>query len=103
MESQENVLYLSVLPLINIGAIMSGDHGQSLPVQGTGTVQQVLTLFNDRKFATEFFPDEVGEFMRFFKSVADAQMVGGHVKGYTLQKEDAGNGRFAVKVIQHVG
>jgi hypothetical protein len=69
LESQENVLYLSVLPLINIGAIMAGDHGQPLPVPGSGTHQQVLTLFTDRKFATEFFPDEVDEFIRYFKSV----------------------------------
>ena len=41
-----NELYLTVLPIIHMG-------------QAFGLTEQVLTLFPDRNFATEFFPDEV--------------------------------------------
>jgi len=57
-----NELYLAVLPLIHIST--------TGPV-GFGLTEQTLTLFPDRSFATEFFPDEVDGYVRTFKNRAD--------------------------------
>jgi hypothetical protein len=50
-QSVANELYLTVLPMIRMK---------------TGETEQVLTLTPDRKFASEFFEDEVDVFISFF-------------------------------------
>ncbi|MGH7746548.1 MAG: hypothetical protein ACREQ5_17575, partial [Candidatus Dormibacteria bacterium] len=70
---KSNELYLAVLPLIHITPT------QSL---GFGLTEQALTLFSDKNFATEFFPDEVEGYIATFKSRADMYLTGGHVTGY---------------------
>ena len=85
-----NELYLTILPFIHMG-------------QAFGLTEQVLTLFPDRNFATEFFEDEVDGYIATFKHRADKYLVGGHVKKYEIQKETTSDGRVVVRVIQHVG
>ncbi len=82
-----NELYLTVLPLIHMD---------------TGQTEQVVTLTPDRRFASEFFPDEVDTFVSFFQSRVK-YLVGGHVTGYTLNKENTAKGLFVVRVTQNVG
>jgi hypothetical protein len=86
-----NELYLAVLPFVHI---------RELPFQ-TPT-QQVLTLFPDRRFATEFFPDEVKGYVERFRSAATNNFTGGHVISYEFIEETTGDGRVVVRVVQHV-
>jgi hypothetical protein len=79
-----NELYLTVIPLIHLN---------------NGATEQVVTLTPDRTFATEFFPDEVDTYIRFFESRSQ-YLVGGHVKGYTLTKENTVKGLYVVRVTQ---
>jgi hypothetical protein len=82
-----NELYLTVLPLIHLK---------------DGATEQVLSLTPDRTFATEFFPDEVDLYITFFKN-REQYLVGGHVKSYTLNKENTAKGLIVVRVTQNVG
>lgn len=83
---QSNELYLTVLPIIHLG---------------TGEAEQILTLISNREGATEFFPGQVGAFISMFNTRAK-YFTGGHILGYELIQQDAGNGRLIVKVLQNV-
>jgi hypothetical protein len=87
-----NVFYLSVLPLVHV----------SQTAVGYGLTEQTLTLFPDRNFATEFFPDEVETYIDAFKWRAEKYLVGGHVIGYEFSQEPTDDGRVLVRVIQNV-
>ncbi|PYV76229.1 MAG: hypothetical protein DMG96_14745 [Acidobacteria bacterium] len=89
-----NELFLAVLPLI---------HVSNTPYLGYGMTEQTLTLFPDRNFATQFFPDEVESYILAFESRAQKYLAGGHVIGYDVHKEPTGDGRVVVRVVQHVG
>ena len=86
-----NELYLAVLPLVHIS-----------PYVSFGLTEQTLTLFPGKEFATEFFANEVDEYIRLFQWRAEKYLVGGHVTRYEFQKEESNSGRFRVRVIQHV-
>jgi len=88
-----NELFLAVLPLVHVSP------SQSL---GYGLTEQALTLFPDRKFATQFFADEVENYILAFRGRAEKYLTGGHVRGFEFFQEDAGDGRIVVKVVQHV-
>ncbi len=88
-----NELYLVVQPLI---------HLSNVPYIGFGLVEQVLTLLPTKEFATEFFEDEVDGYVTTFQN-RQQHITGGHVTGWDLQKIKMDNGRFIVKVTQHVG
>jgi hypothetical protein len=85
-KSPSNVLYLAVLPFIHID---------------TGATDQVLTMYPDKNFASEFFEDEVDTFIAMFLR-RTKYFTGGHVTGYDCQKEPAENGRVIVRVTQNV-
>jgi hypothetical protein len=68
----------------------------------SGLTEQTLTLFPDRDFATEFFADEVENYIGMFKSRADKYLVGGHVKSYEFHQETTEDGRVVVRVTQNV-
>ncbi len=86
---QQNILYLTVLPLFHMGP-------------GLHRTEEVLTLFPSRDFATQFFQDEVDQYIDSLWHRLQ-QLRGGHVTGYALEKEDADEGRVIVRVIQNVG
>jgi len=89
-----NELYLAVLPLIHIST--------AGPL-GFGLTEQTLTLFPDRAFATEFFPDEVEGYVLTFKNRAEKYLTGGHVTGFEFIQEPTDDGqRVIVRVVQHV-
>ena len=88
---RSSVLYLAVLPLVHISTYT-----------GFGTTEQTLTLFPDRNFATEFFPDEVDSYISMFHKRANDYLTGGHVTGYDFYKEPTEDGRFIVRVVQNV-
>ena len=88
-EMPSNVLYIAVLPFIHMGS-------------NFGLTEQVLTLFPDRSFATEFFPDEVDGYILTFEHRANKYLIGGHVTSYQFQKVDTGDGRVIVQVTQNV-
>lgn len=67
-----------------------------------GLTEQTLTLFPDRKFATEFMPDEVESYHEFFMRRAKEYMVGGRVLTYGSSTETTESGRVIVKVVQIV-
>ncbi len=92
-DALSNELFLAVLPLIHVSVT---------PYLGYGMTEQTLTLFPDRKFATLFFPDEVDNYILAFESRAQKYLTGGHVTGYDIQKEQTGDGRVIVRVVQHV-
>ncbi len=89
---KDNVLFLTVLPLIHFNKFF-GLHGET---------DQVMTLFPSREFATEFFPDEVDQYMKEFEHRAKSYLVGGHVVGYRFDKLSTDDGRFIVQVTQNV-
>ncbi|HEV2696491.1 MAG TPA: hypothetical protein VGU90_00765, partial [Terriglobales bacterium] len=62
-----------------------------------------LTLLPNKDFASEFFPDEVDSYIRTFEARAQKYLTGGHVIGYSLDKETTSEGRVIVRVIQNVG
>lgn len=82
-----NELYLTVMPLVHLD---------------TGLTEQTLTLFPDRRFATEFFKDEVDLYIGTFRSRANKYLVGGHVVAYEFHQEVNGDGRVIVRVVQSV-
>jgi hypothetical protein len=90
---KNNPLYLAVLPLV---------HVSNNPVLGYGLTEQTLTLFPDRNFATEFFPDEVDSYIDAFSWRANKYLVGGHSVGYEFVKEPTEDNRIIVKVTQNV-
>jgi hypothetical protein len=83
-----NELYLAVLPLVHISS---------------GLVEETLTLYPDKNFATQFFPDEVDGYITMFKSRAEKYLIGGHVTGYAFDKEVTNDNRVIVRVTQNVG
>jgi hypothetical protein len=85
-----NELYLAVLPMVHLG------------MNQYGLTEQVITLLPDRKQATEFFPDEVQDYLNIFDRRTQ-YLVGGHVTGYSYEKLTTQNNRVVVKVYQHVG
>lgn len=85
---RSNELYLTVLPLIHFG-------------KGLRLTEQCLTLFPDKRFATEFFQDEVEGYITTFTNY-QSTLTGGHVTGYDIQKEPTTDGRVIVRVVQHV-
>ncbi len=87
-----NELYLAVLPIIHITEI----------AYSSGRPEQVLTLFPKRDFATVFFRDEVENYVTILKAQANRYLVGAHVTGYHFATEETEDGRFIVKVTQHV-
>lgn len=87
-----NELYLTILPLIHISLNQA---------MGFGLTEQTLTLFPDRNFATEFFPDEVDGYIATFEH-RQKYLTGGHVTGWEIHKEPTADGRVVVRVIQHV-
>jgi hypothetical protein len=99
-----NRLYLAVLPIIHLTISTA----PVLPFLRHGTVQvpqateQVLTLFPDRNFATEFYPDEVEGYIKIFMQMARS-LTGGHVSHYELIQQPTDDGRVVVMVEQHVG
>jgi hypothetical protein len=88
-----NDLYLGVLPLIHITP------NQML---GFGLTEQTLTVYPDRNFATEFFADEVDNYMEIFISRANKYFVGGHSLSWEASKEQVEGGRYVVRVRQNV-
>jgi hypothetical protein len=89
-----NTLYLAVLPLIHIS---------NVPFQSFGQTEQVLTLFPERSWATEFYPDEVKGYIETFRNRADRFLTGGHVLRYEFKEKPTNDGRVIVEVAQHVG
>jgi hypothetical protein len=67
-----------------------------------GRTEQVITLYPSRGFATEFFPNEVDEFLLLFQQSAERYLSSGHVISYEFFKEPTKDGRVIVKVIQNV-
>lgn len=84
-----NELYLAVLPLIHLGK------------KDFGWTEETVTLFPDKKFATEFFADEVEGYLAVLKNRTNL-LIGGHVKKFEITTENTEDGRVIVKVIQHV-
>ena len=64
-------------------------------------VEQFITLFPDRNFATEFYEDEVQFYIDAFKT-SIPYLSGGHVTGYEIFQEPTDDGRVVVRVVQHV-
>jgi hypothetical protein len=87
-----NELYLTILPLVHFSKFFAGE-----------SIEEVMTLVPDRNFATEFFPDEVDNYIRTFKSAAEEKFTGGHVKSYKFEKKTTEEGRIYVVVTQNVG
>lgn len=85
-DNSSNILYLSVLPTISLG---------------TGATEQVLTMFPNKNFASEFFPDEVDTYIALFMN-RTKYFSGGHVASYDCHKEVVSNGRVIVRVTQNV-
>ena len=82
-----NILYLAVLPMIHLG---------------DGAAEQVLTLYPDKRFASEFFPEEVDTYIAMFMR-RTKYFIGGRVVGYDCHKELTSDGRVVVRVVQNVG
>ncbi len=83
----KNVLYLAVLPVVHL------DNGRT---------EQILTLFPDKGFATEFQPNDVDTYIGFFQLRAKTILSGAPVTGYEFSKLPGVNGRVIVQVIQNV-
>ncbi len=99
-----NILYFAVLPIIHLSGFGTGP---VLPFLRHGTIQlpqateQVLTLFPDRTFATEFYPDEVEAYINIFNQYIEP-LTGGHVSHYDVIQQPTDDGRVVVMVEQHV-
>jgi len=89
-----NELFLAVLPLV---------HVTPTPTLGYGLTEETLTLFPDRRFATQFFQDEVDKYILAFQTRAEKYLVGGHSRKFEFFKEEASDERVIVRVVQHVG
>jgi len=86
-----HVLYLAVLPLVHIS--------KNPPF---GLTEEALTLFPDRRFATEFRQEDVQGYIDTFKNRADKYLTGGDVISYTFTQQITDNGRVIVEVVQNV-
>jgi hypothetical protein len=86
-----NELYLVVLPMVHLG------------INQYGLTEQVITLMPDKNFATRFFQDEVETYQNIFERRANQYLSTGHVKGYAFDRIQTADGRWIVKVTQHVG
>jgi hypothetical protein len=84
-----NELYLAVLPMVHLGA------------NQFGLTEQVITLLPNVELATEFFPDEVQDYLNIFDK-RTVHLIGGHVTGYSFEKVNMPSGRVIVKVYQIV-
>lgn len=84
-----NELYLAVLPLIHLGSTF-------------GLTEQAITLFPSRDFATRFFTDELEGYLTTFQNRANEYLTGGHVTSYEVTPLQEKDGRWIVKVVQHV-
>ncbi len=84
----QNELYLAVLPLMHM-------------FDSTQPVEDFLTFFPDKNFATNFFPDEVKGTIVILKKRLQS-LTGGHVIGYDIEQEPTEDGRFIIKVTQNV-
>ncbi len=84
----QNELYLAVLPLMRM-------------FDSTQPVEEYLTFFPDKNFATNFFPDEVERTILLLKRRLQ-NLTGGHVIGYDIEQEPTEDGRFIIKVTQNV-
>jgi hypothetical protein len=87
--AKDTELYFAVLPQITV----SGNN--------VGQTEQVLTRLSGREQATAFHIDEIETYILFFNN-RQQYLTGGHVKGYSLSQVPKGDGRYYVKVIQHV-
>jgi hypothetical protein len=94
-----NRLYLAVLPLIHLSS--PAPVLPFLPRGIRGITEQVLTLFPDKTFATEFYPEEVDSYIQVFNQNTN-QLSGGHVTHYNLIKQPTDDGRVVVMVEQYV-
>jgi hypothetical protein len=86
-------LYLSVLPLVHIS---------DTPFMRQGHTEQVLTLFPDKNFATEFYPEQVEGYVEVFRVNALRHLVAGRVTGYEFHPEKTEDGLVIVRVTQNV-
>jgi hypothetical protein len=98
-----NRLYLSVLPIIHLNPTPANylrvRAGLFKPF---GVPEQILTLFPDRNFATEFYPDEVEPYIDAFQESASKFLTGGHVTRYEFIRQPTDDGRVVVMVEQYV-
>jgi len=85
-----NILYLTVLPVVHLAA------------NQYGLTEQVITLMPRQELATEFFPDEVQDYVNIFERRTQ-YLIGGHVTGYSFEQVKTITGRVVVRVYQHVG
>lgn len=85
-------LYLAVIPLV---------HVTNTPFTRQGLTEQALTLFPERNFATEFYPEQVDDYIELFKVNALTYLMGGRITGYEFKKEKTEEGLFIVKVTQN--
>jgi len=84
-----NTLYLAVMPMIHLAA------------NQYGLTEQVITLVPNRESATEFFDDEVQDYLNIFDRRTQ-YLTGGHVSKYSYEQVKTDDGRVVVKVYQHV-
>ena len=98
-----NRLYLSVLPVIHLNPppanYMVVRMGMFKPF---GMPEQILTLFPDRNFATEFYPDEVELYINAIQESTSNFLTGGHVTRYEFIRQPTDDGRVVVMVEQYV-
>jgi hypothetical protein len=66
-----NILFLTVLPLIRPSAYRDAS-GKFTVIPRSNSVEQVLTLYPERNFATEFYPDEVQFYIDALNANIDA-------------------------------
>jgi hypothetical protein len=97
----ENELYLTVLPLMRTPPGVAFYSSFRAGTRGPA-VEQIVTLFPDRNFATRFYPDEVELYINTF-TASESYLTGGHAIGYEIFKEPTDDGRVIVRVVQHVG
>jgi hypothetical protein len=87
---QFNLLFVAILPIIHLG-----------PTQW-GLTEQTITLVPQKEFATEFFSDEVNDYLLIIKNRADKYLTGGHVKRYEFDTEITDDQRVVIMVRQYV-
>lgn len=97
-----NELYVAVLPLMRIPPLSYGPRIR-LPgvVRTSGSVEQFMTLFPSKEFASEFFPDEAEYYLDLVRSYVNS-ITGGRVIRYEVSPENTADGRIIVKVVQYV-
>jgi hypothetical protein len=97
-----NRLYLAVLPIIHLSALRTPIRIVGTSVTSLQVTEQVLTVFPDRNFATEFYPDEVELYIDSFKQSAAEFLTSGHVTRYEFIRQPTDDGRVVVVVEQYV-